>query len=100
RQYRPRQTALSAKISVERLSHFVGHEEERAHFEAGVLRAKAVGIVLFLDVDGLLGGGDSFERNVVVVAVLEDDETAANIFQEECKSEITVVDRGNGFLGF
>src|SRR5260370_30252100 len=36
--------------SGERLSHFVGHKEEGAHFEAGVLRAKAVGIVLFLDV--------------------------------------------------
>jgi len=58
----------------ERLSHFIGHEEEGTHFEAGVLRAKAAGIVLFLDVDDLLGGGDGFERNVVVVAILEDDE--------------------------
>jgi len=70
------------KISAERLSHFVGHEEERAHLEAGVLRAKAVGIVLLLDVDDLLGGSDGVQRNVVVVSVLEDDETAADFFQE------------------
>src|SRR5437867_347609 len=84
------------KISGERLSHFVGHEEERAHFETGILRAKAVGIVLLLDVDDFFGGSDSFERNVVVVAVLEDDETAANIFQEEIESEIAVGHRGDG----
>ncbi len=66
--------------SGERLSHFVGHKEEGAHFEAGVLRAKAVGIVLFLDIYDLFGGGDGFEGNVVVVAVLEDDETAADFF--------------------
>jgi len=36
----------------------VGHQEERAHFEAGVLRAEAVGIVLLLDVDDLFRGSD------------------------------------------
>src|SRR5260370_11755293 len=49
------------------LSHFVGHEEERAHFEAGILRSEAVRIVLLLDVDDLFGGGNSFERDDRVV---------------------------------
>src|SRR5438876_1706704 len=84
------------KISGERLSHFVGHEEEWAHFEAGVLRTKAVGIVLLLDVDDLLGGGDGVQRNVVVVAVLEDDETATDFFQEKIQSEISVSHGGDG----
>ena len=52
------------------LSHFVGHEEERAHFEAGVLRAEAAGVVLLFDVDDLFRSGDSFEGDVVIVAVL------------------------------
>ncbi len=52
------------------LSHFVGHEEERAHFEAGVLRAEAVGVVLLFDIDDLFRSGDSFQRDVVIVAVL------------------------------
>ncbi len=53
-----------------RLSHFVGHEEEGTHFEAGVLRAEAVSVVLLFDVDDLFGSGYSFERDVVIVAVL------------------------------
>src|SRR5260370_27884022 len=81
------------------LSHFVGHEEERAHFEAGVLRAEAAGVVLLLDVDDLLGGGNSFERDVVVVAVLEYDETAADTLQQEIESEITVSHRSDRVNG-
>src|SRR6266478_5409443 len=81
------------------LSHFVGHEEERAHFEAGVLRAEAAGVVLLLDVDDLFGGGDCLERDVVVVAILEYYETAADIFQEEIESEIAVSHRSDRVNG-
>src|SRR5438477_2801593 len=84
------------KMSGESLSHFVGHEEERAHLETGVLRAKAVGIVLFLDVDDLLGGGDGVQRYVVIVSVLEDDETTADFFQEEIESEVAISHGGDG----
>src|SRR5260370_7282792 len=81
------------------LSHFVGHEEERAHFEAGIFRSEAVGVVLLLDVDDLLGGGNSFERDVVVVAVLEYDETAADTLQQEIEGEITVSHRSDRVNG-
>jgi hypothetical protein len=74
----------------ESLSHFVGHKEEWTHFEAGVLRAEAACIVLFLDVDDLLDSRDGFKGDIVVVAILEDDEAAANVFQEEIESEIAV----------
>src|SRR6266436_4065961 len=53
-----------------RLSHFVGHEEQGTHFEAGVLRAEAVGVVLLFYVDDLFRSGDRFERDVVIVTVL------------------------------
>jgi hypothetical protein len=81
------------------LSHFVGHKEEWTHFEAGVLGAKAIRVVLFLDVDDLLDGRDGIQGDIVVVAVLEDDEAAADVLQEEIESEIAVghgSDRVNG----
>jgi len=82
-----------------KLGHLVGHQEERAHFETGILWAEAVGIVLLLDVDELLRGSDGFERNVVVVAILEDDEAAADFFQEQVESEIAVSHRRDGING-
>ncbi len=39
----------------ERLSHVAGHDEEGLLFEAGVMGTEALGIVVFLDVDDLLG---------------------------------------------
>lgn len=54
-------------------AHLVGHEEERPHVEARILRTQPLRIVLLFDVDQFLRGGDRFQRNVVVVAVLEDD---------------------------
>src|SRR6266478_6346506 len=95
----PTTGVVQSRISGERLSHFVGNEEEGTHFEAGILRTKAVGVVLFLDIHDFLGGGDRFKRNVVVVAVLEDNETPADFFQEEIESEIAIGHGGNGVNG-
>src|SRR5712692_11568778 len=81
------------------LSHYVGHEEEGLVIKAGELGAQPRGVVLLLDVDDLFGGGDGLERNVVVVAVLEDDETAADVSQEEIESEIAVGHGGDGVNG-
>ena len=39
----------------ERLSHVAGHDEQGLLFEAGVMRTEALGVVVFLDVDDLLG---------------------------------------------
>ena len=39
----------------ERLSHVAGHDEEGLLFEAGVMGTEALGIVVFLYVDDLLG---------------------------------------------
>lgn len=65
--------ALQDVVSSEQneLSHLVGHKEEGTPIEAAVLRTQTVGVVLFLDVDEFFGRGDGFERNVVIVAVLQ-----------------------------
>src|SRR5437016_13446378 len=60
---------------------------------------EAVSVVLFLDVDDFFGGGDSFKRNVVVVAVLEDHQAPADVFQEQIESEIAVGHGGDGVNG-
>ena len=39
----------------ERLSHVAGHDEEGLLLEAGVMGTEALGIVIFLHVDDLLG---------------------------------------------
>jgi len=87
------------KISGERLSYLVGHEEEWAHFEAGVLGRRRSVLYCSFDVDDLFSSGDGLEGNVVVVAVLEDNETAADIFQEEIESEVAVGHGSDGVNG-
>jgi len=54
---------------------------------------------LLLDVDDLLDGGNGFERDVVVVPVLENHEAAADVLQEEIESEIAVGHRSDGVNG-
>src|SRR6266851_1837399 len=81
------------------LGHFIGHEEEGLVIKAGELGAQSRGVVLLLDVDHLFGGGDGFEGDVVIMAVLEDDEAATDVFQEEIESEIAVGHGGDGVNG-
>src|SRR5712692_9302416 len=92
-------TSQSVRCARWGLGHFIGHEEEGLVIKAGELGAQSRGVVLLLDVDDLFGGSDGLERNVVVVAVLEDDEAAADVFQEEIESEIAVGHGGDGVNG-
>jgi hypothetical protein len=46
------------------------HQEERFVGEAGVLRTKALGVVLFLDVNQFFRSGDGGDRYVVVASFL------------------------------
>lgn len=59
------------------------NEKEGTHFEAGILGAKTVGIVLFLGVNDLLASANGLQGNVVVVAVVEGDEATAYAFKEQ-----------------
>src|SRR5215467_68996 len=81
------------------LAHLVSHQEEGTHLEASILRTQSLGVVLFLDVDEFLGGGDGFQRNVVVVAVLEHHQTTADIFEQKVQREIAIGHRGDGVDG-
>src|SRR5713101_8553678 len=92
-------TSQSVRCARWGLGHFIGHEEEGLVIKAGELGAQSRGVVLLLDVDDLFGGGDGLEGNVVVVTVFEDDETAADVFQEEIESEIAVGHGGDGVNG-
>jgi len=69
---RPSSTkSCSREILGERLSHFVGHKEERFVVKTGELRTQARRVVLLFDIDDLFRSRDGLQRNVVIVAVLE-----------------------------
>src|SRR6266705_4672650 len=83
-------TARGNVTCVAKSIRFARHQEERTLFENGVLWAEPFGVVLFFDVDNFLSCGDGLERNVVVMAVPEDDEPPADIFQQKVQGEIAV----------
>src|SRR5579859_2824957 len=80
-------------------AHLVGHEKKRTHLKARILRTQPLRIVLFFDIDKFLCGGDGFERNVVVVAVFEDHQASADVFEQQVQSEVPVSHRRNGVNG-
>jgi len=62
--------------------HLLGaHQEEGLVGEAGILRAKALGVVLFFYVDEFFRGGDGADGHVVVAALFEDHETAESFIE-------------------
>src|SRR5713101_1950284 len=77
-------------------AHFAGHDEERPHFEAGVMRAKTLGAVVLLDVDDLFRGGDGVDGHVVVAAVFQNDQAAVNFAENEIEREIAVSHGNDG----
>src|SRR5258708_20231432 len=83
-------TSQSVRCARWGLGHFIGHEEEGLVIKAGELGAQSRGVVLLLDVDHLFGGGDGFERAVVIMAVLEDDESAPDFFPDAAPSPIAL----------
>src|SRR5216683_1996722 len=70
-------TSQSVRCARWGLGHFIGHEEEGLVIKAGELGAQSRGVVLLLDVD----------------------ETAADVSQEEIESEIAVGHGGDGVNG-
>ena len=64
------------------------NEKDGTHFEASILGAEAVGIVLFPDVDDLLGSGNGLQGNVVVVAVVEGDEATACVLRSKSRARL------------
>src|SRR5437899_4447214 len=77
-------------------AHFAGHDEERPHFEAGVMRAETLGVVVLLDVDDLFRGGDGVNGHVVVAAVFQNDQAAVNFAENEIEREIAVSHGNDG----
>src|SRR5947208_6385607 len=80
-------------------AYLVGHKEQGTHLEARVLRTQPLRIVLFLNVDKFFRGGNGFERNVVVVAVLENNQASTDIFKEQIQGKVAIGHRRDGVNG-
>src|SRR6266478_5913221 len=63
------------------------------------MRAEAFGVVVFLDVDDFFGGDDGVDGHVVIAAVLEDDEAAVDLPENEVECEIAEGHGGDGVDG-
>src|ERR1700684_1888926 len=81
------------------LSHFAGHDEEWLHFEALVVRAQAVDVVLLFYTDNLLRGGNGVDGHVVVTAIPEHDEPPVNLAQEQVQSQVAIGHGDDGIDG-
>src|SRR6266478_1652114 len=77
-------------------AHVAGDEEQRLVLEAGELRAKAVGVVVLLDVDDFFRGRDGFDGNVAVAAFLQNDQAAVNLLQEKIERDIAISHGSDG----
>ena len=49
--------------------HLAGHDEQRAHFETGVVGAQPICVVVLFDVDHFLGLGDHINRHIIIAAI-------------------------------
>ena len=49
------------------ITRFIAHDEARLLFEAGEIRAQALGIVVHLDVDHFFGPGDGREMGLLLL---------------------------------
>ena len=52
------------------LAHFAGHDEQRLHLEALVVRPQPLDVVVLLHVHNFLRGRHGVDRHVVVAAIL------------------------------
>jgi len=75
------------------------HEEQGLVGEAGVLGAKALGVVLLFYVDEFLGSSDGADGRVVVAAFFEDDQAAESFIEDEVQREVAVSHRHDGIEG-
>lgn len=66
------------------------HDEKGFVLKAGKLRAETLGVVVLLDVDDLFGGSNSFNGDIAVAAVMENDEAAMVALEEKFESDIAV----------
>src|SRR5205814_10300815 len=80
-------------------AYLVGHKEQGTHLEARVLRTQPLRVVLLFNVDKFFRGGNGFERNVVVVAVLENNQASADIFKEQIQGKVAIGHRRDGVNG-
>ena len=72
------------------------HQEERLVGEAGVLRAQALGVVLFLYVNKFFRSGNGRDGYVIVASFFKDHQTAKSFVDDEVEREIAV---GHGHDG-
>jgi hypothetical protein len=81
------------------LSHFAGHDEKRLHFEALVVRPKAIYVVLIFDVQHFFRGGNGIDRQVVVAAIPEYDQPPVDLAQEQIQGQVAISHRDDRIEG-
>ena len=63
------------------------------------MRAKALGVVVLLDVDHFFRGRDRVNGHVVVAAAFQNDQAALDLVQDEIQSEVAESHGNNGVNG-
>src|SRR5271169_4771639 len=72
------------------LDRFAGHDEQRLHLEALVMRTQTVNVVVLSDVHDLLRGSHYFDGHVVVSAILQDHQSPVDLAEQQIERKIAV----------
>lgn len=64
--------------------------------KAGELRPEPIGVVVLLDVDNLLGGGNGFDGDIAIAAVMKNDEAAMFAPKEQLEGNVAIRHRDDG----
>ena len=65
----------------ERELALAGHDKQRIHLETVEIRSQTLDIVVFLDVDNLLGAGDYIDGHVIVAPIAQDNQPTVDALQ-------------------
>jgi hypothetical protein len=71
-------------------SGFAGHDEQRLHFEAAEMGPEPCRVVVLFYVYDFLRGDYGIDRHVVVASVLQHNEPAVDLVEQQVEGEIAV----------